>query len=205
MPQGLKIISFIVFTATMCPADEYEPETPETADFAALVTQSPFNRPLNVSGSLVLTGIAQIDNQQVVTLLDTQANQTYVVSSTPNELGWRMVEISLHEDLERVTARISVSGEIVNIRYTEVKLKPGRTHPGGGKPRMEESEQQKSVSDRPRPPDEIRRKIDELRPEQREKFIEKMRELKDKRPEMSPEDRSNYAKKTLEKMAKKTK
>jgi len=203
MWQTLSIIIFLIFTVTQSSADDYEPETPDSADFAALITQSPFNRPLNVSGSLVLTGIAKIDNQEVATLLDTQTNQTYVVSSAPNEMGWKMVEVSPNEDLERVTAKISVGGEVVNIRYAEVKLKPGQTHPGGGKPRLEDTGPRKSENAPSGPPDEIRKKMDDLSPEQREKFINKMRELKDKHPEMSSEDRSNYARKTLEKMAKK--
>ena len=55
------------------------------------------------------------------------------------------------------------------------------------------------------PPPEIREKLDKLSDEQRDKLREKMRELHEKSPDMSWEDRGKLFNDTLDKMLKKNK
>lgn len=180
-------------------ADEYEPQAVSAADFSGLITQSPFNRTLNLNDSLILTGLAVINEQQVATLLDTETKETYLVSGTPNERGWKMLEVKPNQDLERVTAKISLGGEIVNIRYAEVKLKPGDSRPGGGSA----APSPKPAGGRKGPPDDIRKQVGSLSDEQRSKFFNKMREIREKHPDMSQDDHFGAARKVLEKMGRK--
>lgn len=200
-PAIILVLSLILTSITQ--ADDYEPLAVRAADFSGLISQSPFNRTLNLSGSLILTGMAEIDNQQVATLLDTETKQTHVVSSTPNREGWKMVEVNPNEDLERVTAKISMGGQVVNIRYAEVKVKPGETRPGGGSSKPEERRDGESSRRRGGPPEDIRNQVGSLSDEQRSKFFSKMREMHEKKPELSQDERNEAARKMLGKFAKK--
>ncbi|MDF1814892.1 MAG: hypothetical protein P1V20_22000 [Verrucomicrobiales bacterium] len=49
---------------------EYLPAPLTTGNFAGLKQHSPFLRTLNVSKSLILTGVAKIDEETVATMLD---------------------------------------------------------------------------------------------------------------------------------------
>lgn len=147
-----------------------------------------------------------IEDKQVATLLDTSTKQSYVVSDEPNQQhGWKMIELNQNSDLERVTARISVGGELVSIRYSETKLKPGETRPGGGSPQSSERERGSGRSKRGGLSDDLRKKMGEMSDEQRGKFFNKMRELHEKNPEMSSEDRQAAARKFIEKAGRKEK
>jgi len=103
-------------------------------DFSALKTSSPFLRSLDLSESLILTGIARIKGDVFATLLDRETRETHVVSPSANTLGWRMVGIAGNQsDLGTVTAQISVAGgEVFSVRFDEHQLKPGESRPGGG-------------------------------------------------------------------------
>lgn len=184
--------------------DDFEPINVDAKDFTALIGQSPFNRTLNLSGSLVLTGIAKIDDRRVVTLLDTETKKSFVVSDQPNQQGWKMVDINTSNDLELVTAKISVSGEVMNIRYAENTLKPGESRPGGGSTRTESEGSSQQSGKRRGPPEDVRQKIGAMSEEQRNKFFTKMREFQQKNPDMNQEDRQNASRKLLEKIAKKS-
>jgi hypothetical protein len=201
MPRILPVILCLLFTAFPLFGDDYEPDGVRASDFEALMAKSPFNRTLNLSGSLILTGLAKIDDQQVATLLDTQSKETYLVSATPNKQGWKMVEVKPNPDLEMVTAKISFGGEVVSIRYAEHKLKPGETRPGGGSPRVEE--RSSGPPQRRGPPEDIRKKVGNLSDEQRAKFFSKMREMREKNSNLSEKDRLDVTRKMLEKVAKK--
>jgi len=107
---------------------------PITAEnFSALQDVSPFNRTLNLSDSLILTGLAKIGHQMVATIMNKETKETFVVSEQPNSQGWKMTAFSEDSDLEKVTATISLAGEeIVKIRYDQTRLKPGESKPGAG-------------------------------------------------------------------------
>lgn len=79
---------------------------------------------LNLSDTLVLSGIAKVDGFPVLTILDTEDGSSITVSNLANDRGWRMVEVDKPDNLEAATASISFSGgEIVRVRYDKERLK----------------------------------------------------------------------------------
>jgi hypothetical protein len=115
-------------------------------NFADLREQSPFLRHLNISQSLVLTGLARIADDTVATMLDLETYQSYLVSQEMNVEGWQLVEVKGDEsDIETLTARVRVGGaEVFSVRYEEapvpvkgmkgvmVSTRIGNGSPGGG-------------------------------------------------------------------------
>lgn len=89
--------------------------------FAALKQHSPFLRTLDLSKSLIITGVARIDRELVATLIDLDTRKTSVVSrDTVSPEGWQLVEVKGNlSDIETVTARIRMAGgsETFSIRY----------------------------------------------------------------------------------------
>ncbi len=184
------------------------------ADFSALKGQSPFLRSVNLSDSLILTGIAMVDNEQVATLLNKETKETYVVSSKLNSQGWKMVDLKADADLEKVAAKVAIEGgEVVTVRYAEWQLKPGESKPGAG-PSTEPGGNGERRGDGRRgppggpmggPPPEFREKMSQLSEEQREKLFKKMGELREKSPDMSWEERGKTMSEMMDKMLKKQK
>ena len=180
-----------------------EDPTPVSADdFTALTANSPFLRSLDLSQSLILTGIARIEGDLYATLFDREARQTHIVSKSANVLGWRMVEVTGNSsDLETVTARIAVpSGEVFTVRFDENQLKPGDGKPGGGpgaapgqsnpdSPANNYREGIRGDGFRGPPPPEIVEKLSRMTESQREQMILRIRELREKNPEISSEER----------------
>ena len=95
-------------------------------NFAALMASSPFRRPLDLSKSLVLSGIGNIDGELFATLFDRETRETHIVSRSSNPRGWQIVGVDGDRaDLETVTARIAVEGgEVFSVRFDETQLKP---------------------------------------------------------------------------------
>lgn len=116
--------------------------------FAPLREHSPFLRTLDLSKSLIITGVARINDEPVATLLDLETRRTSVVSrEVVSPEGWQLVEVKGNlSDIETLTARIKMSGggEIFSIRYekapppvktgngTMVAGRVGNGTPGGG-------------------------------------------------------------------------
>lgn len=184
--------------------ETFLPQPVEASQFSALQTQSPFTRSLSLSDSLILTGVARMNGNQVATLLNKETKETYVVSSSANTQGWKMVELKSDDDLEKVAAKISVDGgQVVTVRYGEWQLKPGEAKPGGGGSGGSVSGEKKEGEGRRGPPSEIREKMAKLSEDQRNKIFSKMRELHEKNPEMSREERGEIFNKMLDKTLKK--
>lgn len=179
----------------------------EQTDFAAVTAQSPFTRSLNLSDSLILTGVARVDDEQVATLLNRETKETFVVSRQGNPQGWKMVELKDDSDLAKVSARISVDGgEVVTVRFAETQLKPGEARPGAGP-----SEGGRFGGDRGPggpggpdgrrgPPPEFREKMMKLSEDQRGKLFEKMREIREKNPDMPREEMGKKMSEVMDKM-----
>tara|TARA_R110002096_G_scaffold319334_2_gene513546 strand:- start:197 stop:814 length:618 start_codon:yes stop_codon:yes gene_type:complete len=191
----------------------YTPKPVELGDFVALTAQSPFSRALNLSDSLILTGIATLDTEKVATLLNKETNETYVVSSQLNAQGWKMVELKVDDDLEKVAATVSVEGgEVVTVRYAEWQLKPGEARPGGGvgdgaiSPGGTGGKGKGGKGgdgERRGPPPEMREKMMTLSEDQRGKLFQKMMELREKSPDMPREERGKIMSEMVEKMTQK--
>ena len=85
----------------------FVPSSVDDSDFRSLTAQSPFTRSIDLSDSLILTGIATVNESRVATLLNKETKETYVVSSKANSQGWKMVELKEDSDLEKVSAKES--------------------------------------------------------------------------------------------------
>jgi hypothetical protein len=190
----------------------YIPSVVEDGDFSALKGQSPFLRSVNLSDSLILTGLAMVDNEQVATLLNKETKETFVVSSKLNSQGWKMVELKSDPDLEKVAAKVAIEGgEVVTVRYAEWQLKPGESKPGAG-PSTEQGPGPGSAGmrgpgggdgERRGPSPEFREKMSQLSEEQRQEMFQKMSELREKQPEMSREDRGKLMSEMMDRMLQK--
>jgi hypothetical protein len=199
-----------VSSAQESPAsDDALPRPVDSQHFAALMENSPFTRSLNLSDSLILTGVAIVDGKQVATLMNKKTKETYVVSDQPNIQGWKMVGYAGDEDLEKVAAKITVAGgEVVTVRYDDWSLKPGETRPGGGGSggEVREGERRFGHGDgrgKGGPGSEMFSRIRSLSEEQRMKLFDKMRKIREENPNMSREDMRPHMEKVLEKMEKK--
>lgn len=95
------------------------PEPVQFEAFGPLLASSPFTRHLGVSDSLILTGVARLNDEVVATIFDTKIQTSQVVSKAPNADGWRLVSVDGDPArLQTWTAKIQVQGgEVVSIRY----------------------------------------------------------------------------------------
>ncbi|MEM7014777.1 MAG: hypothetical protein AAF585_25235 [Verrucomicrobiota bacterium] len=104
---------------------DFLPETVGPADFQHVSENSPFTRPLDLSTSLVLTGVAEIGGKPMAVLMDKETKEIHVVSDEPNPEGWKVVEIEHNSDPNEVVAKISVAGSaIANVKYKPSALSP---------------------------------------------------------------------------------
>ncbi|OAI58140.1 hypothetical protein AYO49_00040 [Verrucomicrobiaceae bacterium SCGC AG-212-N21] len=120
--------------AEATPVDPDIPQPVSPDDLTALITSSPFTRTLNLSGSLVLTGIAHYNGGEVVTLMNKDTKETYVVTKEPNSLGWRLAETNQNSQLNRTQAKIMIGSEVITVRYNDDQLTPESMKKGGFKP-----------------------------------------------------------------------
>ncbi|MFT5470921.1 MAG: hypothetical protein ACI8UO_006054 [Verrucomicrobiales bacterium] len=102
------------------------PEPVTEADFAELKANSPFIRSLNLSDSLVLTGIARIDGRVFATVRDRESKEIMVLSEAANKDGWRIVSLDGDRaNLDSMTAQISAGGGgVFSIRFDQQQLAP---------------------------------------------------------------------------------
>lgn len=176
-------------------------------DFNALRTSSPFLRSLDLSQSLMLTGIARIEGQLYATLVDRETKKSHLVSQAANPEGWRMVAVAGNQaDLTTVSAEIAMaSGEVFAVRYDERQLHPPERKPGGPGGPGGSGEIRRDANGRPiytnfregisgdgfrgPPPPEMVAKLEKLDEPTRERLIQGIRDYRDKNPNVSSEDR----------------
>jgi len=125
-----------------------DPDLPQPFDanvLTPLITNNPFNRAVNLSESLVLTGMAAVNGKPMVTLMDKALKRTYVVTDEPNEDGWKLAEAPPQVALKRAQVKISIGSEVVTIRHDsesqEESMKKDKHAPGGkpgGDPKAED-------------------------------------------------------------------
>ena len=92
--------------------------------FKDLFEKSPFRRHLSLSESLILSGVANLPTGDVVTVLNRASSETFVVSKSPNAQGWKLLELSNHNDLTKVSAKITAGGHVVTLRFDPQRLAP---------------------------------------------------------------------------------
>lgn len=130
-------ILVVLELAALSPLVAGDPDLPQPLnehDFAGLMSASPFTRTLGVSDSLVLTGVANLQEDVVATLFDTQTQMSHLVSRRPNPQGWQLVGITGgSSELRTWAAKIQVAGgEVISVRYQKPSLKKSATVGGGG-------------------------------------------------------------------------
>ncbi len=183
--------------------DDGLPKPVDAAFFKELKENSPFTRSLNLSDSLILTGVARINDKPVATLMNRETKETYVISDTPNSQGWKMVDISAGDDLEKVAAKISVSGgEVVTVRFDEAQLKPGEAKPAAG-PGGDSNRDGRGGGERrfgrgDGPPPEVIEKLRNLTEEQRGKMREYMEKKMRENPNLTSDERREIFRKALD-------
>jgi hypothetical protein len=184
--------------------DAFLPEAVTAENFADLKSASPFRRSINLSETLVLTGIATIEGQVYATLFDSSATVSRVVTAQANKDGWRLVGVNGNDsELESLTAKIQVDGgQIVAIRYAKVEFKGqagnrsggttgGRNNSGGGTLTSEQIEDARRAARDPRigfrgdghrgpPSPEMLSKLNKITPQKREEIARRVMEMRNR-------------------------
>lgn len=181
-----------------------DPDLPQPVNFGeaqSLLAASPFTRSLNLSDSLILTGIAFIDGKAVATVLNKEKKESYVVSETPNAQGWRLAETSAAVQLNQTQAKIMIGSEIVTVRYSNEQLTPSKkneTRPASNENGRGRDRDRDRGRDRRGPDNETRQRIDALSPEARQKLFEEFRNNGERLRNASSDERRAFFQKMLE-------
>lgn len=118
------IISLIA-VATHVTADEPAVPPPvSAANYQALLERPPFRQVLGLSPSLVLSGVASLPGGKVVTVWDRATGRSFVVTTTSNPQGWKLLELTESTDLRSVAATIAAGEEKITLRFDPERLTP---------------------------------------------------------------------------------
>jgi len=196
--------------ATTKPATPSDPDLPQPFD-PSLITKamktSPFNRSVNMSDSLVLTGVAYVEGKPMATLLDKDSKKTYVVSDEPNANGWTLTEAPRTSDIKRMQVKVNVAGEIVTIRHDneaqEESMKKHKTAPGGGPPPPSSNggEDRGFKREHRGPPPEVMQRYQALSDDAKNKLRKTFEESRERIMNMNPEERRSFMEKTFKSVA----
>ena len=127
------LLAALARAAEVSPSDPDLPQPLDVASLQALLTNPPFNRVVDFTDSLLLTGVATVGGKPMATLMDKATKKNYVVSEVPNAQGWRLVEASGNSELRLTQIKLMVGPEVVTLRYSESQLNPSRVGNGGVK------------------------------------------------------------------------
>lgn len=186
----------------MPPAAMPDPDLPQPFDTTAylpLLQNPPFNRVVDYTDSLLLTGVAYLNGKPMATLLDTKTKKRYVVSEEPNAEGWRLADANVSDDLHGTAVKLQVGAEVVTIRYSESQLNPERKNKNnvsqalGAPPSTMAPSTRGSRSNQPV-------NVKELSKDGREKFNKSMTSLQDKMAKMTDDQRAAYTQKIFNKI-----
>lgn len=172
-----------------------------------LIKNSPFIRSVSLSDSLVLTGLANLAGKQVATILNTETGMSYSVSEDPSPNGWKLIEASTTTDINRASAKVSINGEVVTIRYNKDemssdKLKKHKMKTTGTGPAPSEGDRFRR-SDKQGPSEEDRRRYESMSDTGKEKLRSFFRENMDRLRTMgTDEERRNFVKSAFDKIEK---
>ena len=197
-------------TTPATPATAVDPDLPQPFD-PSLITKamktSPFNRSVNMSESLVLTGVAYVEGKPMATLLDKESKKTYVVSEEPNPSGWTLTEAPRTSDIKRMQVKVNVAGEIVTIRHDneaqDESMKKSKTSPGGGPPPGDDrrGEDRGFKREHRGPPPEVMQRYQALSDDAKNKLRKTFEESRERITNMNPEERRAFMEKTFKSVA----
>lgn len=189
------------------PADPDLPEPLDTQGAQSILQSSPFTRTLDLSDTLMLTGIAYVQGKPVATILNKLTKQNYLVSEEPNAQGWRLTDANPSLEPKRTQVKLMVGAEVVTIHYADAQLAPttslskyGPSHIPTKEEAIGHDENGKeyikgsiylSDADRDRYHKSLSR-------EAHDKFRQVIRDSRDKMTSMSAEERTTFAKKIFD-------
>lgn len=178
-----------------------DPDLPQPFDanvLTPMLSNSPFNRAVNLSDNLVLTGMATIEGKAMVTLMDKELKRTYVVTDEPNENGWKLAEAPPQVELKKAQVKISIGSEVVTIRHDregqEESMKKDKHSPGSNPGQREPSSNDKGFKRGPRsgPSPEQRERWEKLSDESKEKVKNLFRDNRERVMSMTDEQRRSF-------------
>ncbi len=200
----------ILFSASCLQASdipEIDSDLPQplNLDFAeTLVKHSPFTRSVNLEQSLQLTSIAYVDGRPVATVLNKATKERILVFEEPNALGWKLTGASAGVDISNTEIQMMVGPEVVTMHYNGQQIEPGMNAKGNAESRLASSGSSKHSGDKFRASNYLgengRDLYSSLSPEGREKLKDILKAHLQKRPELSEQENSDYAKKVFAKI-----
>ncbi|MDB6075104.1 MAG: hypothetical protein JWO89_2744 [Verrucomicrobiaceae bacterium] len=206
--------SVCLLTSVSLPAADAitnDPDLPQPLDvstFQPLLANPPFNRVVDFTESLLLTGVATVGGKPMATLMDKATKKSYVVSEEPNAQGWKLVQALGSNELRLTQIKLMVGPEIVTLRYSESQLNPAKVGSGTVKyPTREEAIRKDqdgkeyvrgsaylSQADQDRYHNGISR-------EAHDKFRDVIRDNRDKMFQMTDEQRAAFSKKVFDRIS----
>lgn len=191
-----------------------DPDIPEPFDsslFAPLLEHPPFTRALNLSESLLLTGVAYVDGKPVATIKDITTNKNHLVSEQPNALGWKLAGATPSTQLDHAEVKVMIGSEIVAIRYSNTQMQPpprrSWNSPGGGyspsrPPTPEEftgrDEKGSYVRATPYLSEEDRNKLRDMPRETRDRLINIVHDNRERMFKSSHDERASFVKRVFD-------
>jgi hypothetical protein len=175
------------------------PKPLDTEIFKALKDAPPFRRVLSLSDSLVLTGVAKVADNTVVTVLNTATNESFVVSNEPNAQGWSLVSVEGKGNLRNVVATVDTGNQQVAIRFDPQRLQPEiirrnrrRAAKPGQKPDGEPVQELMKHLDQ-----ELLSLFETLNPTKQEEFRQSLADYADAYPDSPDELRASFVRRKL--------
>lgn len=185
------VVGAVIFASGLAQDEAGDlPRPVSAADFEQVKTRSPFLRTLNLSDSFVLRAVVNMGEESLATLYNQDTKKTLVISTDDeNESGMKLLEVSPADDLGKVSVKVSVGGEVVELKYDEKSIAPMGKSIGKDGGRMKGGEGGKKKRKGPRP-EEVKR-YKSLSPEKREKFHQYIKQTMKKYPDISREEKGN--------------
>ncbi|MDB6137368.1 MAG: hypothetical protein JWO94_440 [Verrucomicrobiaceae bacterium] len=194
------------------PSDPDLPQPLDVTTFQPLLANPPFNRVVDFTDSLLLTGVATVGGKPMATLMDKATKRSYVVSEVPNAQGWKLVEANESSQLRFTQIKLMVGPEVVTLRYSDSQLNPSRVGANGVKYptaaeaiRKDENGKEYVRGSAYLSPADQDFYHNGMSREAHDKFREIIRDNRDKMFQMNDEQRADYTKKLFDNIATKDK
>ncbi|MBL9115654.1 MAG: hypothetical protein JNJ83_11660 [Verrucomicrobiaceae bacterium] len=203
------LLSFLVISAFAAEDDSDLPQPFDPTTLTNLMSASPFNRAINPSDTLVLTGLAYVGGKPIAHLLDTETKKTHVLSEKPASNGWMLVSAVPARDFNQAQVKIQIGGETVTIRSNSAAVAASRkTSSGGAPPPPPSGDRGRGPSEGDRgysrgnrgPSKEDMDKFQRMSPEAQEKMRNFFRDNRDRFMSMNEDDRRNFIRSSFDKV-----
>lgn len=115
------LLAAMMAAGPLC-ASEAIPASLQKERYEELWMNSPFTRSLNVAANYVMTGMALIDNKPIVTVRNTATGERFSLSTEPNAMGWRLLNIRPNANPRNIVARIQAGEDEITVRFDDEQL-----------------------------------------------------------------------------------